>query len=83
MVDQLEVNGVKVTTYYIEEPEHVVRRRYEQRSGKPIPKMHLRNLERYNARDWDHRGTATEILQALRGVTGVNALAEALARQHR
>lgn len=68
LVDHLKDQGAEVKTYYISEPEIVVKSRYEARDKKDIPKQHLTNLKRYNEREWDVKGNAHSILSALRNI---------------
>lgn len=68
LIDQLQAQGIKVITYYITDHEMKIKLQYERRDNKVFPKQHITNLKRYNQRSWDHRGTAQEILNLLRGV---------------
>lgn len=68
LIDQIRMRNIKVITYYIQEPEQTIRQRYEQRDLKPFPKQHQSNLNRYNQRPWDHRGTSQLILNLLKSI---------------
>jgi hypothetical protein len=68
LVAEMMCSGVDVITYYISEPEHVIKQRYENRMGKPFSKQHSSNLRRYDEREWDYRGTSQEILNILQEV---------------
>jgi hypothetical protein len=68
--EMLAAHHVKVHTYYLDVPSATAREQYESRTGKTFPEQHARNLERYASRDWDHRGSAEELLETLKGVGG-------------
>ena len=68
LIEELERFGLEVKTYYITDDESVIKARYEARSHKPFPKQHSSNLARYNARQWDVRGTSDQILNHLKGL---------------
>lgn len=65
LIDLLKSQGIPVKTYYISEPEQTIRNRYETRDGKSYPKQHTTNLKKYDARDWDERGTSEQVLDIL------------------
>lgn len=68
LIDKIKAQNVPVKTYYISEPEHLIKQRYEKRDLKPWPKQHATNLQKYNQRQWDTKGSAQEILNLLRKV---------------
>ena len=68
LVDQLKAGGANVVTHYLSEPTAVVAKRYVTRSGRPFRQQHADNKARYDAREWDHRGTPDEIQASLHDI---------------
>jgi hypothetical protein len=75
LIDQLHAGGANVVTHYLTAPTGQIAKRYVERSGKPWRQQHADNKARYDAREWDHRGSADETLDRL---SGIGALLTAL-----
>jgi hypothetical protein len=67
--DPLEQRGVNVEVVFIQEHDHILKSRYENREGKPIPAGHLTRQRTYAERAKEYgsfSGTSQQVLELLK-----------------